>query len=275
MEVFNLDIIPGKSAPVIHASQFDAGREFKANLFEGPTVYTLSGAETLSVIVRKPDGNMVTAAVTNTSDSYITFETTEQMTACDGANLCELRIENGADVIGSINFIMEVEKSPDTGITSASEIHNLEAQVNAFTAIAVADQYDSANVIFDNSPTPGHGNGYAVTSEGVATALGTKDVTSQITWNETTVDTGTGAYKFGNMVFITYQGENKTHAALDVLFVVPSGLRPPKNWRIPFTVNGLTYGNLVINATGNCAINQISDDTQSGRIYFSVAYPLA
>lgn len=180
MEVFNLDIIPGKSAPVIHASQFDAGREFKANLFEGPTVYTLSGAETLSVIVRKPDGNMVTAAVTNTSDSYITFETTEQMTACDGANLCELRIENGADVIGSINFIMEVEKSPDTGITSASEIHNLEAQVNAFTAIAVADQYDSANVIFDNSPTPGHGNGYAVTSEGVATALGTKADTSSL-----------------------------------------------------------------------------------------------
>ena len=180
MEVFNLDIIPGKSAPVIHASQFDAGREFKANLFEGPTVYTLSGAETLSVIVRKPDGNMVTAAVTNTSDSYITFETTEQMTACDGANLCELRIENGADVIGSINFIMEVEKSPDTGITSASEIHNLEAQVDAFTAIAVANQYDSANVIFDNSPTPGHGNGYAVTSEGVATALSTKADTSSV-----------------------------------------------------------------------------------------------
>lgn len=183
MEVFNLDIIPGKSVPVIHASQFDAGREFKANLFEGPTVYTLSGAETLSVIVRKPDGNMVTAAVTNTSDSYIIFETTEQMTACDGANLCELRIENGVDVIGSINFIMEVEKSPDTGITSASEIHNLAAQVDAFTAIAVADQYDSANVIFDNSPTPGHGNGYAVTSEGVETALSGKANNSDIPVN--------------------------------------------------------------------------------------------
>ena len=102
-----------------------------------------------------------------------------------------------------------------------------------------------------------------------------EDITNQFTWNETVVDTGTGAYKFGNMIFITYQGENKTHAALDVLFVVPSGLRPPKNWRIPFTVNALTYGNLVINATGNCIINQISDSTQSGRIYFSIAYPIA
>ena len=38
--------------------------------------------------------------------------------------------------------------------------------------------YDSANVIFDPSPVPGHGNGYAVTSEGVATELALKqDVT--------------------------------------------------------------------------------------------------
>ena len=271
MEVFNLDIIPGKSAPVIHASQFDAGREFKANLFEGPTVYTLSGAETLSVIVRKPDGNMVTAAVTNTSDSFITFETTEQMTACDGANLCELRIENGGNRIGTLNFIMECEKSPDTGITSQTEINNLETLVDGFTALAVADQYDSVNVIFDNTPTAGHGNGYAVTSEFFAI----EDVTSQITWNETVVTTGTGAYKVGNMVFLTYMGEIKTHSANDTLFVVPAGLRPPKNWRFPFTVNASTYGNLGILSSGNCNINQISDNTQSGRIYFSVAYPIA
>ena len=318
MEVFNLDIIPGKSAPVIHASQFDAGREFKANLFEGPTVYTLSGAETLSVIVRKPDGNMVTAAVTNTSDSYITFETTEQMTACDGANLCELRIENGADVIGSINFIMEVEKSPDTGITSASEIHNLEAQVDAFTAIAVADQYDSANVIFDNAPTPGHGNGYAVTSEGVETALsgkannsdipvnsdfslsglsdtdittpsnnqvlsysggkwkngGAVDVKNDITWNETTAS-GTGAYRVANMMFITYQGQNKTHANGDTLFVLPTALRPLQNWEQSFTVDGKTYGQIHVLTNGNVNINSIADNSQTGRIYFSIAYPIA
>jgi len=340
MEVFNLDIIPGKSAPVIHASQFDAGREFKANLFEGPTVYTLSGAETLSVIVRKPDGNMVTAAVTNTSDSYITFETTEQMTACDGANLCELRIENGADVIGSINFIMEVEKSPDTGITSASEIHNLEAQVDAFTAIAVADQYDSANVIFDNAPTPGHGNGYAVTSEGVKNAIpansdfslsglsdttitspsanqilqyssnkwqnkpftlanltdttisspskgqilsydgskwkngGAVDVKNDITWNETTAS-GTGAYRVANMMFITYQGESITHSTGDTLFVLPTALRPIQNWEQSFTVDGKTYGQVHVLANGNVNVNNIADNTQAGRIYFSVAFPIA
>ena len=163
MEAINLNIIPGKTWPVAHASQFDVGRTFRANLFEGSSVYTLDGTETLSVIVKKPDGNQVTAAVTNTSDSYVEVVTTEQMTACEGSNLAEIRIEKGDDVIGTLNFILECEKSPDTGIESDSAIHNLEQQVTEI----VSEQYDSANVIFDNAPTPGHGVPYVVTSEGV------------------------------------------------------------------------------------------------------------
>ena len=113
---------------------------------------------------------MVTESVTNTSSTYVVIETTEQMTACDGANLCELRIEDGGDRIGTLNFVMECEKSPDTGITSQTEINNLETLVDGFTALAVADQYDSANVIFDAIPTAGHGNGYAPTSECITLA---------------------------------------------------------------------------------------------------------
>lgn len=172
MIVFNLDIIPGRANPVIHASQFDVGREYRANLFEGAAVYTLTGAETLTLIVKKPDGNEVTAGVTNTSDSYVDFKTTQQMTACAGSNLCEIRIEEGGDLIGSANFILDCEESPDTGIQSASEIHNLEEQI----AEAVADQYDADSVIFDNTPTAGHGIGYAVTSEGIKTALDNLDL---------------------------------------------------------------------------------------------------
>ena len=168
MEVFNLNIIPGAVAPIIHASQYDDGREFRANLFEGPSVYTLTGAETITINVRKPDGNVVTAAVTNTADSYVEFATTEQMTACSGANLCELKFENSPVKIGSLNFILLVEADPlEGGIQSESAIHDLQAQI----AAAVAEQYDAADVIFDAAPTPGHGVGYAVTSEGVAAAI--------------------------------------------------------------------------------------------------------
>lgn len=175
MESFNLNIIPGKDRPVCHASQYDIGRTIHVNLFEGFNVFTLDGTEVISISVRKPDGNVVTESVTNTSDSYVEFVTTEQMTACHGSNLCELKLEKGADVIGTMNFILEVEQDPlEGGVQSASEIDNLQTQVAGMVATEVADQYDSANVIFDPSPVPGHGNGYAVTSEGVATELALK-----------------------------------------------------------------------------------------------------
>lgn len=187
MESFNLNIIPGKDRPVCHASQYDIGRTIHVNLFEGFNVFTLDGTEVISISVRKPDGNVVTDSVTNTSDSYVEFVTTEQMTACHGSNLCELKLEKGADVIGTMNFILEVEQDPlEGGVQSASEIDNLETQVAGMVATEVANQYDSANVIFDPSPVPGHGNGYAVTSEGVASELALKqDVTDN---NLTTTD---------------------------------------------------------------------------------------
>ena len=172
MESFNLNIIPGKDRPVCHASQFDIGRTIHVNLFEGFNVFTLDGTEVISISVRKPDGNVVTESVTNTSDSYVEFVTTEQMTACSGSNLCELKLEKGADVIGTMNFILEVEQDPlDGGVQSDTNIHNLQTQVADLVAIEVADQYDSADVIFDNTPTAGHGVGYAVTSEGVKNAI--------------------------------------------------------------------------------------------------------
>lgn len=179
MEVFNLNIRPGKTCPVIHCSQFDKGRAFRANLYDGSEVFTLTAAETLSVIEKKSDGNMVTIGVTNTSDSYVEFATTEQMTALAGPQICELRIVEGDTLIGSANFILDCEESPDTGIESESEIHNLETQIQDINneivpdlvAEEVANQYDSQNVIFDDHPTEGHGRGYAVTSEGVKNAL--------------------------------------------------------------------------------------------------------
>lgn len=172
MESFNLNIIPGKDRPVCHASQYDIGRTIHVNLFEGFNVFTLDGTEVISISVRKPDGNVVTESVTNTSDSYVEFVTTEQMTACHGSNLCELKLEKGADVIGTMNFILEVEQDPlDGGVQSDTQIHNLQTQVADLVAIEVADQYDSADVIFDNTPTAGHGVGYAVTSEGVKNAI--------------------------------------------------------------------------------------------------------
>lgn len=68
----------------------------------------------------------------------------------------------------------------DGGIASASEIDNLRSQVSGMVAEEVAEQYDAGSVIFDSVPTPGHGNGYAVTSEGVNNALAPKADRSEL-----------------------------------------------------------------------------------------------
>ena len=216
MESFNLNIIPGKDRPVCHASQFDIGRTIHVNLFEGFNVFTLDGTEVISISVRKPDGNVVTEAVTNTSDSYVEFVTTEQMTACSGSNLCELKLEKGADVIGTMNFILEVEQDPlDGGVQSDTQIHNLQTQVADLVAIEVADQYDSADVIFDNTPTAGHGVGYAVTSEGVKNAIdaavGTvEDIIGDAYDENNTYNTGD--YSINNDVLYKCNDDNVTGA---------------------------------------------------------------
>ena len=60
----------------------------------------------------------------------------------------------------------------------ASNMNDLEQRIEdaygdlqGLVASEVAQQYDSANVIFDEEPTEGHGTGYTVTSEGIKTAI--------------------------------------------------------------------------------------------------------
>lgn len=99
------------------------------------------------------------------------------------------------------------------------------------------------------------------------------NVTSQITWTEDYANVR--AIKKGGVLYLTYQGEGKTHANGDLIFTLPSGLRPFSNTFIPFTVNALAFGNLTITASnGQGKINQVSDSTASGRIYLSVAFPV-
>lgn len=185
METINLDIIPGRTPPVCHASQFDDGRVIRFNLFEGGTAFTLDGSELLTFAVRKPDENVVTVSVTNTSDSYVDIVTTEQMCAVAGASLCELTIEKGAVTIGTTNVIMAVEKDPlDGGLPSASEINDLASQIAAL----LADLYDGTAVIFDNIPTAGHVAPTTVTSDGIATALSAKANVSSLSTVATSGD---------------------------------------------------------------------------------------
>ena len=172
MERIKLNLIPSGVAPIVHLSQYDDGRQFGIDLFEGESVYVLDGTETLTVNSRKPDGHVVTLTVTNTGTSSLDVDTIEQLTAVHGVSYAKLKIEKGSVTIATLPFLIDVSRDPlENGDPSESFIQNLETQVSGMVAEDVATQYDSGNVIFDNEPIDTHGIGYTVTSEGIKTAI--------------------------------------------------------------------------------------------------------
>ena len=110
MEQIKLDIVPAGITPTAHASQFDSGRSQRFNLYNQGAEYTLSGAETITMVV-----NGVEEPVANTSDNYVVWNIADG--DCDEAGVigCELRIVENDMLIGSKNFFLEVEMDPYDG----------------------------------------------------------------------------------------------------------------------------------------------------------------
>lgn len=176
MEIIKLNLIPNGVNPTCHAKQYDEGRVIRFELFEGLTPYTLQSGDTVTLNLRKPDNTIISASVTATQgNNYVDLVTTEQMCACVGYNLGAFKIANGDVDIGTLNFIMAIERDVlADGDPSESVIENLDTLV----AQAVSEQYDSNNVLFDDTPTENHAEPYTVTSEGIKQAI--EQVSSQL-----------------------------------------------------------------------------------------------
>ena len=139
MQTINLNLVPGKVKPVVHSSQYDVGRTFRCNLFDGSTVLTLDGSETITIEGQKSDSHIFLYSVTNTHSNYVDVATTEQMTAISGLVDCELRIKKGDTDIGTANFWLEVEKaSTENGVISDSDISALREVEDSANAAATA-----------------------------------------------------------------------------------------------------------------------------------------
>ena len=137
MQTINLNLVPGKVKPVVHSSQYDVGRTFRCNLFDGSTVLTLDGSETITIEGQKSDSHIFLYSVANTSNSYVDVTTTEQMTAVSGLVDCELRIKKGTTDVGTANFWLEVEKAAtENGTMSESDISLLREVEDATESAA-------------------------------------------------------------------------------------------------------------------------------------------
>lgn len=130
MENITIDIIPGDVHPVCHASQKDVGRVIQINIKEISEYFIIDGSKSFVFEMKKPDTCVVTAPVTYSYNDYkLYLTTTEQMCACSGSNICEIKITERKTVIGTLNFILEIEDNPDNITESVSEIYDLEDRI--------------------------------------------------------------------------------------------------------------------------------------------------
>ena len=167
-QTFKLDITPGASRPVIHASQGDIGRPFKSELYWNGEAWTPGTGVACKIRGKKPDATVFEYDETSsTADveidgAAVLFNTSEQMTIIPGPVECELVFNDGVNDIASANFVLIVEDSPyDPDALSESDVLTLadavagmvddaiDAKISAFETEfrATADNIDDGAVI--------------------------------------------------------------------------------------------------------------------------------
>ena len=147
VENITLNLIPTGDTPSIHAAQYDVERPFTIKLKEGADDFTPTGYD-IELQVRKVDNNIVTAVPVSTSGNVVTFNTTQQMTACSGTNLAELQLSKDDQTIATLHFYLVVQRDVLAGgLTSQSEIYDLEEQIAAIVPEVIGDEYYTAEEV--------------------------------------------------------------------------------------------------------------------------------
>lgn len=160
-EEIDVNMVPGGPMSVWHSSQYDELRKLRVNLYNGKALQYLGSGVSVSLSVRKNDGNIIESSSSDVIKiveenpwgegsapwRFIEINTTQQMTACVGKNICEIvvyeTVSGETSRVGSANFILEVEKDPLAGgIQSDSEIDDLETMVDE----AVDDVLPTKNI---------------------------------------------------------------------------------------------------------------------------------
>ena len=146
-EYIELNLIPTGEKPVFHAAQYDVGRPIIIKLKNGEDDFTPTGLD-LELQVRKVDNNIVTAVPDSVDGNVVTFLSTQQMTACSGTNLCEVELSDGSTTIATLHFYLVVQRDVLAGgLTSQSEIYDLEEQIAAIVPEVIGDEYYTAEEV--------------------------------------------------------------------------------------------------------------------------------
>lgn len=138
-QTINLDLIPRGVKPVVHVSQYDnQSGAFIFNLYNNDTIFNIPNNAAVLINGLKPDGTAFSTAATSYSGNVVICDCLQQMTAVAGPVECELRIRTATEIIGTINFILQVELSPlhDDSVISETFIPLIEQAVDIAANLA-------------------------------------------------------------------------------------------------------------------------------------------
>lgn len=135
-QTIKLNLIPGGVMPVVYASQYD--NQTNAVIFElynGDLPFPVPSGAAVLINGTKPatDGQVTgfSYSAASISGNAVTCNVTTQMTAVAGDVLCELRIRTATQIIGSVNFILRVERAAlnDDTVLSETDIPLIEQAI--------------------------------------------------------------------------------------------------------------------------------------------------
>lgn len=158
-QTYNIDLIPSGVPTIVHVSQYDsASRTIAMSIYDGGVAYDLTD-KIVTVRGTKQDNTGFEYPCT-VDGNVASFVLNAQMTIFSGDVPCEIRIAENGCVIGSHNFVLQVERTPlDSSIViSDTELPLIEeAEQNAIRAEQAADEAEellSTVVKSVNSVTP-------------------------------------------------------------------------------------------------------------------------
>lgn len=144
---YNLNLIPDRVPVIVNCSQYDANsRTIEMVIYDGSVLYSIPNGATATVRGTKSDNTGFEYSCT-ISGSIVSFDIKDQMTIFSGKVPCEIRFVSNSDIIGTCNFLLNVEETPlDPEITiSQSDLPLLErVEQNAIRSEDAADRSEDA-----------------------------------------------------------------------------------------------------------------------------------
>lgn len=141
MQTIRLSTTPGVVNPGAYLSQYDVGRQMLFLLYDDVGKYIPAAGSTVHIRATKPSGFGFDVACIWSQNS-VTVTVTDEMSNESGSFGAELRIEKDGNILGTANFLWNVERSthPDGTVDGNTEAKGLMQAIMA----AITDAEEAA-----------------------------------------------------------------------------------------------------------------------------------